>query len=234
MNKQRSRMTSLTGGLLLLGIFFISSTGFGQTNCPSPGFNCPLASLYTDGVYFVFGTSCCTPDGPACRENFSNGLYLYNNTIPSSGMGCEADPAGAEGCKCKTSESLAGTGSGTGGNGELTFNPDDATSVSTTTGSCDDYFIKVQGTEEYYRCFNISYTYQGGLRGGKMAIRSTKRPTNFSVQNYPTIKATSGGVNMLKVQVPVGGGNTVETTFKIAQKQSSESHSPQQDGAPKK
>lgn len=189
-----------------------------KSDCESPSFNCPSASLFTDGVFFVYGTSCCTPTGPTCALQFSSALYLYENTIDAADFGCEADPNGAAGCECLTDQNRVGDGSGTGSGGELTFDPDDASAISPST-HCDSYFVKVASDNSYYRVYVCSVNLgPGKLYGGNFAIRSTKMPpSQFPVLAYPTAKV-NGRVHKLTVQVPIQGGGTQPTIFPIVQK----------------
>lgn len=191
-----------------------------SSDCESPGFNCPTAYLFTDGPFFIFGTSCCTPDNTTCIQNFSNGLFLYEDVIDPADFGCEASPNASEGCTCSTNRARIGDGTGTGSGGELTFDPEDAVRIRPITGSCDNFFVKVEADDSYYRVYNIVYPRSDGdSYGGRIAIRASERPTNFPVLDYRTEKVT-GSVNKLIVHIPMSGGGTEATEFMIVQKPS--------------
>ena len=180
-------------------------------NCNGPNDSvCPKGLLFTDGVFFGYGTCCCKKTGPACAINFSLDLLLYTKEIKK--LGCES-PLVKPPCSCKTDETPVGSG---GGGGPLEFDPANAKAIVAKIGSCDSYFVKVSkdGVDEYYRTYNASFNVGLGFVNNKFAIKSRSKPTNFDVQTYATSVSVSGSDAFLTVDV----GNGSPATFKIFMK----------------
>jgi len=141
-------------------------------------------------------------------------INLYGNQIPQFQMGCKSDPIGGAPCTCKSNEPIVGQGGG--GGGALTFNPNDATAVSCQCNSCDDYFVKVTGAEEYYRCFTVQY----GSKVKSYALLSDRKPTKGRDGTIFTVQANPASVSGtdLTVTVTLASGGTEDVVFPILQK----------------
>ncbi len=211
MTNQKIFKTTILAVFLTLGSFIMAQSTMGQGDCQG-GINCPTFKLFTDGVYHVNGSTCCKQDGPVCTQTLSGTIVFYDHDVPSNQFGCEAMP---EPCHCKAGPPI-GSVDATGET--ITFNPDAAQDVAITNGTCDDYYVKVDGANEWYRCFNVTFTQQGNNGGGKFAFKSSKDPAPKYVQTYVTTKSTVNGVEVLVVKVLDGSGGTTDKTFEIAKK----------------